>query len=299
MTILCMGEALIDLIPQPDGTLRPLPGGGVWNTALALGRLGAPTGFVWPISRDGFADLLLRPLAEAGVDTTACPRSDRPTTLAVVSLNGGEARYHFHDADSAGRAFAPPDLPGIRTDWRALFIGGISLVPEPCGATVECFAARVAASGIAVMLDPNIRPSFVADEPAYRARLDRLAAVARIVKLSAEDAAWLAPGADPEDTARDILARGPRLVLLTRGAEGAIALTARQRIETAAAPVTVADSIGAGDSFNAAILAALTRSDALENPDAPSLASALDYATRAAAVTVSRHGADPPWAHEL
>ena len=95
--ILCTGEALIDLIPQPGGLLRPLAGGAVYNTAVALGRLGARAAFLWPISRDGFSDLLLGPLARAGVDTSACPRTDRPTTLAVVSLAGGEARYSFYD----------------------------------------------------------------------------------------------------------------------------------------------------------------------------------------------------------
>lgn len=300
--ILCCGESLIDLLPCPDGRLRPLPGGGVWNTALALGRLGARAGYLWPISHDGFGTALLTPLAEAGVDCSACPRSDRPTALAVVTLTGTEARYRFHDADSAGRAFSPADLPPLPDDLSALFIGGISLVPDPCGATVERLAQRAADTGVTVMIDPNIRPGFIPDAAAHRARLARLFARASIVKLSSEDLAWIWPGHTADQVARQLLAGGARLVLTTHGAGGAIAHTAHHRLSAAAAPVTVADSIGAGDSFNAGILDALQRAGALAGADAPgeqALAAALAHATRVAAVTVSRPGADPPWAREL
>ena len=172
--ILCTGEALIDLIPGPDGTIRPVPGGAVWNTVLALGRLGAPAAFLWPISTDAFGARLLAPLAEAGVDTARCPRPDRPTTRAEVRLQDGEASYIFHDEGSAGRLFAEADLPPLPPTLAALFIGGISLAAEPCGATVETLATRAARAGVPVMIDPNIRPAFVTDVAAYRARLDRL-----------------------------------------------------------------------------------------------------------------------------
>jgi len=300
--ILCMGEALIDLVPEPGGTLRPLAGGAVYNTAVALCRPGAPPGFLWPISRDGFADLLLRPLIEARVDTAACPRSERPTTLAVVSLAQGDARYSFYDEGSAGRMFSASDLPPLAPGLLALFIGGISLVSEPCGSTVEAFARQAAAQGIPVMLDPNIRPFFVSAEAAYRARLDRLFGLAAIVKLSAEDCDWLWPGAAPDEIAQELLAKGARLVLMTRGAQGAVALTTRHRVQVPAPRVTVADTIGAGDTFNAGILDALCRAGALDrlgDLDEPTLAAALDHASRAAAVTVSRPGANPPWTHEL
>lgn len=303
--ILCTGEALIDMVPEPGGALRPLPGGSVYNTALALGRLGATAGFLWPISRDGFADLLLRPLAEAGVDTATCPRSERPTTLAIVSLSDGNARYSFHDEGSAGRMFAPSDLPPTRSDLQALFIGGISLAAEPCGTTVENLAARTAASGVPLMLDANIRPFAITDEAAYRARLDRLFGLAKIVKLSAEDCAWLWPGRDPQTVAADLLKRGTDLVLLTRGGDGASATTPRHHIEIAATHVTVADSIGAGDSFNAGLLNALDRQGALgigsklAALDEATLTAALHHAARVAAITVSRPGANPPWSHEL
>lgn len=299
--ILCAGESLIDMVPQ-DGLFRPLPGGSVWNTALALGRLGAPASYLWPVSRDSFGDALLAPLARAGVDTALCPRSDRLTTLAFVTLTGGEARYAFYDEGSAGRMLTEADLPPLPPGLAALFIGGISLVPDPCGAAIEALAVRAAAAGVPVMLDPNIRPFFIADAAAHRARLDRLVALAAIVKLSADDLAWLDPGADPAQAARALLDRGPSLVLQTGGAAGAAGHTARGSLSAPAIPVPVADTIGAGDTFNAGLLDALHRAGALSRLSAlddAMLSAALAHAARAAAVTVSRPGADPPWAHEL
>lgn len=299
MSVLCMGEALIDLVPQPDGSIRPQPGGGPWNTALALGRLGVATRFAWPISRDRYGRLLLDPLVAAGVDTSACSRSDRPTALARIDLNSGDASYRFDDENSAGRLFSPDELPPLSPECRALVIGGISLAAEPCGSTVELFATSAARRGIPLLLDPNIRPQAIQNEPKYRARLDRLFALSHLVKLSAEDAAGLIPGIAAQDAASRILARGPRIVVLTRGEQGALALTSGHRLHAAAVPAIVADSIGAGDSFGAAFLAHLLEAGSLDDPDAETLAAALALATKAAAITVSRPGADPPWADEL
>ncbi|SEH60362.1 fructokinase [Paracoccus alkenifer] len=294
-----MGEALVDLVPQPDGSIRPQPGGGAWNTALTLGRLGVATSLAWPISRDAYGALLLAPLAAAGVETSLCPRSNRPTALARIDLNSGDATYRFDDENSAGRIFLPAQLPPLPTDCRALVIGGISLAAEPCGSTVEQFATDASRRGIPLIFDLNIRPQAIQDKTEYRARLDRLLTLSHLVKLSAEDAAWLAPDTAPDETAARILALGPRIVVLTRGAQGAMAMTRRHRLHAAAVPATVADSIGAGDSFNAAFLASLLHGDALDSPDSAALTAALTLATTAAAITVSRPGADPPWADEL
>ncbi|MDF3855903.1 carbohydrate kinase [Paracoccus sp. P2] len=300
--ILCAGESLIDMVPE-GANYRPLPGGAVYNTAIALGRMGAQTGYLWPISRDTFGETLLRPLAEAGVDTGLCPRSDRLTTLAFVTLTGGEARYSFYDEGSAGRMFAPEDLPEIPDTVSALFIGGISLVPDPCGAAVEALVERVR-HRVPVMLDPNIRPFFIADETAYRARLDRLIAMADLVKLSGDDLEWLMPGASFEEAAAAILSRGPRVVFQTGGSAGARARWSGAPLSARAVRVEVADTIGAGDTFNAGVLAALDRAgvltrQGLETLAPESIAQALALGTSAAAITVSRPGADPPWAHEL
>ena len=300
--ILCAGESLIDMVPE-DGLLRPLAGGSVYNTTIALGRLGEPVAYLWPISRDSFGEVLLRPLAEAGVDTQLCPRTDRLTTLAVVSLVDGEARYAFYDEGSAGRMLSPQDLPPLPDRIEALFAGGISLVPDPCGAAIEALIARDG-DRLPVMLDPNIRPFFITDAAAYRARLGRLFTRADIVKLSGDDLEWLYPDLPAEAAAREVLRKGPRLVLQTGGAAGARAHWSGETIAAPAVRATVADTIGAGDTFNAGVLASLRRQGALskaglEALTAEQIHAALTLGAKAAAITVSRPGANPPWAHEM
>lgn len=300
--ILCAGESLIDMVPDAGG-FRPLSGGAVYNTAIALGRIGAPTAYLWPISRDPFGEQLLRPLAEAGVNTGLCPRSDRLTTLAFVTLAGGEARYAFYDEGSAGRMLTASDLPAIPDTISALFIGGISLVPDPCGAAIEALVARLAPR-MPVMIDPNIRPFFIQDADAYRARLQRLLAKADLVKLSSDDLDWLMPGKSLAEAAREILAKGAKAMFQTGGDKGATAYWHGQPISVPATRVQVADTIGAGDTFNAGVLAALHQAgtlsrDGLDRLTADALRQALTLGTRAAAITVSRPGANPPWAQEL
>ncbi|TGN60469.1 carbohydrate kinase [Paracoccus liaowanqingii] len=300
--ILCAGESLIDMVPQ-DGAFRPLAGGAVYNTAIALGRLGRATGYLWPISRDPFGDQILAPLAEAGVNTDLCPRTDRLTTLALVTLTNGEARYSFYDEGSAGRMLVPGDIGPLPQTVTALFAGGISLVPDPCGATLEGLIAAHHAR-LPVMIDPNIRPFFVTDPEAYRARLGRLLPLADIVKLSSDDLEWLHPDLAPEEAARHILATGPKLVLHTGGESGARAIWAGETVAVPAVRTTVADTIGAGDTFNAGVLASLDRQGLLSKdgiaaitPD--QIRAALTLGAEAASVTVSRPGANPPWAHEM
>ena len=300
--ILCAGESLIDMVPQ-DGGFRPLAGGSVYNTAIALGRLGEAVAYLWPISRDPFGEVLLHPLKDAGVNTDLCPRTDRLTTLALVTLAGGEARYSFYDEGSAGRMLTAQDIPALPDSVDALFAGGISLVPDPCGAAIESLIARDGGR-LPVMLDPNIRPFFIADADAYRSRLSRLIAGADIVKLSGDDLDWLYPGMTPDDAARQVLSQGPRLVLQTGGAAGARAHWAGDPVAVPAIRTTVADTIGAGDTFNAGVLASLRRQGVLTKAGlaaitADQIAAALSLGAQAAAITVSRPGANPPWAHEM
>jgi fructokinase len=186
----------------------------------------------------------------------------------------------------------------------ALFFGGISLVNDPAASTYEALQAREAPTRV-TMIDPNIRPGFIAGkETAYRARIDRMIARADIVKLSDEDLHWLTGPGDLVALARKIILLGPKVVFLTEGAKGARAVTATQDRFVAAAKVTVADTVGAGDTFNAGALAALHAAGVLTKPGLATLSdatldAALSLGTRAAAVTVSRPGANPPWAHEL
>lgn len=301
--ILCCGEALIDMLPEGAGFV-PHAGGAVFNTAIALGRLGAPTAFFSGLSADFFGDILRRSLAEAQVDASPCVTAARPCTLAFVRLVEGQASYAFYDEGTAGRMLALGDLPQVNAE--ALFFGGISLVVEPCASTYEALMAREAgrAAGQRVtMIDPNIRPSFITDPVAYRARLARMLAMADIIKLSAEDLDWLAPG-QGEGFARALIEGGAALVLITDGGKGATALTRNLRLQEPARRVAVVDTVGAGDTFNAGVLASLSAAGlllraALRDIGEAPLRAALALGAAAAAVTVSRAGANPPWPSEL
>lgn len=304
--ILCAGESLIDMLPREtaagEAAFAPYAGGAVFNTAIALGRLGARTGFFTGLSSDLFGELLAKAMAASRVESLA-HRSGRPTTLAFVTLTNGQARYAFYDENTAGRMLTPADLPVLPKAVSALFCGGISLMVEPCGTAYEALMKREAPARV-TMIDPNIRASFIADETAYRARIGRMMALADIVKLSDEDLHWLFGRGDTVRLAREVLAMGARLVCVTEGASGARGITARDEVFVASQKVEVADTVGAGDTFNAGVLAELDRAKALTKPriaalDADTLRAALSLGCRAAAVTVSRAGANPPWDREL
>jgi fructokinase len=305
--ILCCGEALIDMLPRRteagEDAFAPYAGGAVFNTAIALGRLGRPTGFFSGLSTDLFGDLLARTLADSRVTSDFAVRSDRPTTLAFVRLVNGHASYAFYDESTAGRMLSPADLPDLPDEVGALFFGGISLVVEPCAAAYEALMLREAGSRV-TMIDPNIRPGFIRDAATYRARIGRMLAAADIVKLSDEDLHWLEGPGDTDAQASALLTRGPKLVCVTRGAEGVSGYAAGRRIDVAAERATVVDTVGAGDTFNAGLLAALDRAGLLTKGAVATLSDAairdaLALGAKAAAVTVSRAGATPPWADEL
>lgn len=305
--ILSCGEALIDMLPRKseagEDAFAPYAGGAVFNTAIALGRLGAPSGFFSGLSSDLFGQMLDKALTDAKVNAGHAVISNRPTTLAFVRLVGGQATYAFYDENTAGRMLTPDVLPPLPDDIDAMFFGGICLMVEPSGSAYEALMTREAASRV-TMLDPNIRPSFIKDPDAYRARIDRMVALADIVKLSDEDLHWLMGDGDISALGQELLSKGPKVVCITEGARGARGITAGGEVFAAATPVEVSDTVGAGDTFNAGVLAALHRAgalskDAIASLDERTLTEALTLGVRAAAVTVSRAGANPPWAHEL
>ena len=306
--ILSCGEALIDMLPRTatsgEACFAPYAGGAVFNTAIALGRLGTPSAFFSGVSTDMLGEILAETLTASQVDIQFLARSNRPTTVAFVKLVEGQATYAFYDEATAGRMLALDQLPTLPDSVSTLFFGGISLVNDPAASTYEALQARESASRV-TMIDPNIRPGFIAgQEDSYRARIERMIARADIVKLSDEDLHWLMGAGDLTALARQIIAKGPKLVFITEGASGARAVTATQDRFVAATRVTVADTVGAGDTFNAGALAALHSAGALSKAALATLSdatldAALSLGTRAAAITVSRAGANPPWAHEL
>ncbi|WP_028035552.1 carbohydrate kinase [Chelativorans sp. J32] len=305
--ILCCGEALIDMLPREtadgDAAFVPHVGGSVFNTAIALGRLDIPVSFFSGLSEDLFGVRLQDALRASGVDLTHAIVSSRPTTLAFVSLSDGQASYDFYDENTAGRMLFEADLPDLDDGVEALLFGGISLATEPCGSTYESLMARESSTRV-IMLDPNIRQAFIRDPLAHKARMRRLMAIADIVKISEEDLAWFGGPASAAEVAQVLLAAGTKLVIVTTGPKGASAYWRGGSFVISAVNVTVVDTVGAGDSFNAGILAALRKTGFLKKERLASLTTevvrdALSFATRVAAVTVSRAGANPPWADEI
>ncbi|PNE41803.1 MULTISPECIES: carbohydrate kinase family protein [Streptomyces] len=327
--IVVAGEALIDLVPSqqpsPDGTLPallPRRGGGPYNTALALGRLGSPAAFCSRVSTDTFGASLLRGLRDGGVDTSLVQRGPEPTTLAVADISpDGSAGYGFYVEGTADRLFTlPPALPGA---VRALSLGTCSLVLEPGAGAYEALLRREARRGVFTALDPNIRPGLIPDPDAYRARFRSWLSDVALLKLSDEDALWLtgagpgagadadAPGAPGADraaalaAAREWLAVGPAAIVLTHGGDGLTVLTrGGGEVAVPGERITVVDTIGAGDTVNAALLHRLDVHGALSYAAVEALGDGdwediLRFAARAAAVTCSRAGAEPPFAAEL
>lgn len=305
--ILCCGEALIDMLPRKstlgEDAYAPYAGGAIFNTAIALGRLGVPAGFFTGLSDDMMGDILRETLRESRVDYSYCATLSRPTTIAFVKLVEGHATYAFYDENTAGRMITEGDLPSLGADCEALHFGAISLIPEPCGSTYEALMRREYQKRV-ISLDPNIRPGFIKNKEAHLGRIRRMAAMADIVKFSDEDLAWFGLDGDEEMLARHWLHHGAKLVVVTRGADGAVGYTANQKVTVPSERVTVVDTVGAGDTFDAGILASLKMQNLLTKEQVARLtedqiAEALALGAKAAAVTVSRAGANPPWAKEI
>ncbi|MET7699058.1 carbohydrate kinase [Streptomyces sp. NPDC005485] len=299
--IVVAGEALIDLVPQGAGALAgllPARGGGPYNTAVALGRLGSPTAFCSRISYDAFGDALVSGLREAGVDVSSVQRGGEPTTLAVATIGtGGSAAYSFYVDGTADRLFRTPDR--LPDGTRAVSFGTCSLVLEPGASAYEELMRSAAAQGVFTALDPNIRAGLIPDADAYRARFKSWLPSVSLLKLSEEDARWL--GGSPHEW----LASGPSAVVVTRGGDGLTVFTPDgAEYAVPGEPVDVVDTIGAGDTVNAALLHGLAARDALSPTAVAELGAEgwtelLRFAARAAAITCSRAGAEPPYAREL
>lgn len=304
--ILVCGEALIDLFvggPGADGRLpaTAAAGGSPFNVAVGLARLGAPSGFFGGLSTDAFGAFLAARLEAEGVDTGLAKRSAKPTPLVVVSPDAaGHPAYTFHAHDCADRDVADADLPPVLAPGvEALAIGSWPMVVPPVSGALLALAGREAGRRV-VSLDPNLRPSMVGDLARWRKGFGRLVPTAAIIKVSEEDIQIAyGPGADPAALAREWLGTGPSLVVLTRGPDGATAFHAAGVFHEPGRPAPVVDTVGAGDTFHAALLArlrqrGLLRRDALAALDQKALRDVLRYAVVASGVTCTRRGADLP-----
>lgn len=297
------GEALVDLVDD-RGSRRAVAGGGPFNTAVALGRLDVPVAFLGAISHDSYGQLLVQLLVDARVDTSLVRRSDLPTARATVHRQGdGRDSYTFSLASSAFTDLAPELLPRLPDGAWAIHVGTLALAVDPPAGAYEALLDRETGTR-QIILDPNVRPAALGDAELYRRRFQRLARLADVVKLSDDDAAWIYPDLPVEDVLELILGYGPRLVALTRGPDGAVARSRLAGVDVPAMQVTVADTVGAGDSFGAALVAALIDERALgpvadRELDEEVLRRAVTYAVAASAVTCTRSGAVPPSRSEI
>ena len=307
MIVVC-GEALIDLVPMSQGdepAYVARAGGSSFNVAVGLGRLGTPVGFLGRLSTDPFGQMLRRRLLADGVDCHLVQEGDEPSTLAIVHLEAGaEPVYAFHGEGTADRMLRVEDLPeALPAQVSALHFGSISMVREPGASAFEALMRREHGRRV-LSLDPNVRPSMVGERSAYVARLEGWVALADVVKVSEADLAWLYPATAPAAVAADWLAPGPGLVVVTRGPDGSFALTAGGRVDVAGTPVAVSDTVGAGDAFTSGLLAWLHESGWLDRArirEVPTdeLRRGLAFANRAAALTCTRAGAQPPIRAEM
>jgi fructokinase len=300
--VVIAGEALIDLIIGQDGSVTPAPGGGQYNAARALARLGGDVAFLGRIGDDWFGKLLRAKLKEDGVGTSLVVDTQDPTTLVLAEIDeAGVARYHWYiekttvpglELEDALRALTPaPD---------ALHVGTLGLAMEPIADSLAELVARVPMSTF-VMVDPNCRPTATPDFGRYQARMRQVIQRADVVKGSDEDFEYLALAETPEATARLLLEQGVGAVLVTQGSDAARGFCAGGEVSVPVPTVQVSDTVGAGDTFGGSFLAYWLEHGfgRQELRDADLLEAAITFAVRAAAINCTRAGAEPPTREEM
>ena len=304
MRIAIAGEALIDFTATGGLAFQGHEGGAPANCAVAAARLGQATGFVSQLSRDLFGERLFAHLQGNGVDMRLVQRCDAPSTLAFVEHAQGTNRYAFYTQATADTLWAPAELPELPPECRYLQFGSIALLHTPVGPRILDLVAAERGRRI-IVFDPNVRPTLIRDAQAFRRDCLGWLAQADLVKLSDEDLAFIAPGVPALEAAVRWLALGPRAVVLTRGAAGATLLRAGQAPVSVQPPaVQLVDTIGAGDTFGAALSVALLE-QGVEQPgqlqELPESAwrQVLRFAATAAALNCTRAGAQPPRRAEL
>lgn len=306
MWIVC-GEALMDVFggaETPTGmALDARVGGSPLNTATGLARLGQPVAFLSGVGTGFLGERLVRAMRDEGIDLRLLARNDAPTTLGLVGLDErGVPSYGFYGHGGADRQVplaALERLRGLPRPWRGLQVGSYATVVEPVAGTLRALV-EAEQGRTPVCYDPNVRLNVEPDLAAWRATLDWMIPRTTLLKISDEDLGLLRPGQSADDFAAQALAAGVSLVVVTRGAEGASGWTrAAGRVDRPPVRVDVVDTVGAGDTFQAALLTWLAEHDAMSaatqsSLPAPAVGEALDFASRAASITCSRRGADLP-----
>ncbi|WP_030269459.1 carbohydrate kinase family protein [Streptomyces sp. NRRL B-24484] len=300
----CVADAFTDAALSGPGelALRVHPGGGPANTAVALARLGTPVAFRARLADDVFGRLFRAQLAGSGVDLSGCVAAAEPSTLAVAEVDAeGRASFSFHAEGTADWQWTEAELGSAPAGPVCVHTGSLALVRDPGGAAIEAYLAR-AAAGATVSIDPNVRPLLV-DPAVYRARLPRWCERADILRLSADDLVHLYPETGVEAVCDRFHAAGVPLVVVTLGAQGALASLNGERIAVPARRVEVVDTVGAGDAFTAGLLHRLDEQGVLggrlDGLTVPAVAEACRFAAGVAALTCAVPGPNPPWADRL
>jgi fructokinase len=302
------GEALFDLFPQraPPGPSLPIDavaGGSPLNVAIGLARLGRKVAFLGGVSRDPLGERIMGLLDAEGVEISMIARTDGATALSVVALDAsGQPSYAFHGHGTAETRLRLGDLPPLRAETTGLHLGSYAIAVEPVADALLEFAQRC--QGLLITLDPNVRLGVQPDAGAWRDRIATLSRLAAVVKASEEDLALLWPGRAIEEIVGEWRCAGAGLVVVTRGAKGAIGFTPEERIDVPGRPVQMTDAVGAGDAFQAALIDGMLASGVRNRADAAAIgasaaAALIERANLAASLTCARRGADPPNAEEL
>ncbi len=297
--IVVAGEALIDLVIRPDGSVAAALGGGPFNVARTIARLGGEVSFLGAVSDDRFGSMLAAQLLADGVSPAATVHSERPTTLAAAELDEhGSATYRFYITDTSAPSL--DHIPSATRSAQTVHIGTLGLVLEPMATTLIDFLGTLAPD-VLVMTDPNCRSRVITDRASYLARLMEVYRCSHVVKISTDDAEYLAPGGDPLDVAATIAAAGVHVVLLTAGKDATYVVTSGETTSLPTPSVQVADTIGAGDSFCGGFLA-WWRGNGLgvaELADHSLVVQAARAAQAVSAFTVTQVGANPPRRDQL
>jgi fructokinase len=313
--ILCAGEAVIDMfqkqVPGLGEVFMPLPGGCSYNTAIAIGRLGASAAFLGRVSRGFFGEIQARRLRENNVSGGLLIRCAENPILAFIRTGEGmEPQYAFYDEATADRPLSPEELPPLPPETSCLVFGSVSMCMEPVASTIEGLVMSRARRGTVIAFDPNIRPFMIKDRAAYLKRFERWISVCTIAKISREDFEYLFPGIQPREALKKVIDMGARLAIATLGPKGAEAMLRRddgsifEVFSPAADAGEIADTVGAGDTFQGAFLARLQSRgmmspNAIVNLSENDLRAALDFANKAAAIVCTRRGAEPPTLEEV